>query len=87
MNDQELAQLARDTAKKTYAPYSNFRVGAALITDSGNVYTGCNIENVSYPATVWKTIALTQPKLGGDEKSFLEIEYCVHEFVGLPRDT
>ena len=39
MNDQELAQLARDTAKKAYAPYSNFRVGAALITDSGNVYT------------------------------------------------
>ena len=36
MNDQELAQLARDTAKKAYAPYSNFRVGAALITDSGN---------------------------------------------------
>ena len=52
MNDQELAQLARDTAKKAYAPYSNFRVGAALITDSGNVYTGCNIEIVSYPATV-----------------------------------
>ena len=52
MNDQELAQLARDTAKKAYAPYSNFRVGAALIADSGNVYTGCNIENVSYPATV-----------------------------------
>ena len=48
MNDQELAQLARDTAKKAYAPYSNFRVGAALITESGNVYTGCNIENVSY---------------------------------------
>ena len=52
MNDQELAQLARDTAKKAYAPYSNFRVGAALITESGNVYTGCNIENVSYPATI-----------------------------------
>ena len=43
MNDQELAQLARDTAKKAYAPYSNFRVGAALIADSGNVYTGCNL--------------------------------------------
>ena len=52
MNDQELAQLARDTAKKAYAPYSNFRVGAALITASGNIYTGCNIENASYPATV-----------------------------------
>ncbi len=50
--DKKLAELARETAKKAYAPYSNFRVGAALITDSGNIYTGCNIENASYPATV-----------------------------------
>ena len=50
--DKKLAELARETAKKAYAPYSNFRVGAALITDSGNIYTGCNIENSSYPATV-----------------------------------
>ena len=50
--DKKLADLAKDTAKKAYAPYSNFRVGAALITDSGNIYTGCNIENASYPATV-----------------------------------
>ena len=50
--DKKLADLAKDTAQKAYAPYSNFRVGAALITDSGNIYTGCNIENVSYPATV-----------------------------------
>ena len=50
--DQKLADLAKEIAKKAHAPYSNFRVGAALITDSGNIYTGCNIENVSYPATI-----------------------------------
>ncbi len=50
--EDKLANLAKDIAKKAYAPYSNFRVGAALITDSGNIYTGCNIENAAYPATV-----------------------------------
>ena len=43
---------AKEAGEKAYAPYSNFRVGAALITDSGNIYTGCNIENAAYPATV-----------------------------------
>ena len=51
-NDQKLADLAKEIAKKAHAPYSNFRVGAALIADSGNIYTGCNIENASYPATI-----------------------------------
>ena len=50
--DQKLADLAKENAKNAHAPYSNFRVGAALITDSGNIYTGCNIENASYPATI-----------------------------------
>ena len=50
--DNKLADLAKDIAKKAHAPYSNFRVGAALVTDSGNIYTGCNIENASYPATI-----------------------------------
>ena len=52
MKNSDLADLARNIAEKAYAPYSNFRVGAALITDSGNIYTGCNIENAAYPATI-----------------------------------
>jgi cytidine deaminase len=70
MNNKELASLAREVAKKAYAPYSNFRVGAALITDTGNVYTGCNIENASYPATVCaEDVAVVKAISEGEKKN------------------
>ena len=52
MSERELLYAALDAAKLAYSPYSNFCVGAALLTATGEVYTGCNIENASYPATI-----------------------------------
>ena len=52
MNKNELIKLALDARKKAYAPYSRYTVGAAVIAESGRVYTGCNIENASYPAGI-----------------------------------
>ena len=48
MNRSELVRLAIDARKFSYSPYSNFMVGAALLTKSGKIYTGCNIENAAY---------------------------------------
>lgn len=52
LTDNELVSLAKKELKNSYSPYSGFKVAAALITKSGKVYTGVNIENSSYPATV-----------------------------------
>lgn len=45
---QNLLDHARETLENAYAPYSGYHVGAALQTDSGTIYTGCNIENANY---------------------------------------
>jgi len=78
MNNKELAGLAREVAKKAYAPYSNFRVGAVLITDTGNVYTGCNIENASYPATVCaEDVAVVKAISEGEKKINVIAVACI----------
>jgi cytidine deaminase len=45
----ELIRLAVAARDRAYCPYSNHPVGAALVTDAGEVYTGCNVENAAYP--------------------------------------
>ncbi|AKN33427.1 cytidine deaminase [Clostridium carboxidivorans P7] len=51
MDYKMLVSKALEGRKNAYAPYSKFKVGAAVLTEDGKVYTGCNIENASYGAT------------------------------------
>lgn len=49
---QMLLQIALDMTRKAYIPYSHYPVGAALLAVDGTVFTGCNVENAAYPATI-----------------------------------
>lgn len=51
MNKEKLMEESKKAREKAYVPYSNFPVGAALLTDDGIVYHGCNIENSAYSMT------------------------------------
>lgn len=52
MKKEQLIEKALEMRSKAYVPYSKFPVGAALLTKSGKVYTGCNIENAAYPVSL-----------------------------------
>ena len=52
MTDRQLVQIAFSMLERSYVPYSNFPVGAALLCGDGTVFTGCNVENAAYGSTI-----------------------------------
>lgn len=70
---KKLISKAKAARKRAYAPYSRFKVGAALETKSGKIYTGCNVENASYAVTCCaERVALVKAVSDG-AKSFRRI--------------
>lgn len=60
MSPSELIQAAKEARARAYAPYSNYAVGAAVLTEDGEVFLGCNVENAAYPSTICaERVALT----------------------------
>ena len=73
MTDRELVETAADTMKNAYAPYSGFKVGAALLAESGAVYSGCKTENASYPAGICAERAALAAAVTAGERKFLKL--------------
>lgn len=73
---KELMHMAIKARDAAYVPYSGFGVGAALLTDTGKIYTGCNIENASFPATVCAERTAIFKAVSEGERAFSAIAVC-----------
>jgi cytidine deaminase len=100
LSDKDLVDLAQEVREKAYAPYSGFSVGAALLTRSGRVFTGCNVENASYPLTICAERTAVTKAVSEGERDFEAIavvtatgatpcgacRQVLHEFGGADAD-
>ena len=77
MRTDKLHALAVAATQNSHAPYSSFQVGAAILTSTGNYYSGCNIENASYPEG-WcaETTAIGQMVMAGDKEISAMAVFC-----------
>ncbi|CAN5204926.1 cytidine deaminase [soil metagenome] len=75
--DEDLINAARDARENAYAPYSNFKVGAAVEADNGQIYIGCNVESASYGLTVCAERVAIWKGISVGEKHFRRIAVVV----------
>jgi len=73
MDKNVLIKSAVEVKKYAYTPYSHFAVGAALLTKSGKIFTGCNIENLSFRLTICAEEAAVAAAVAGGERDFTAI--------------
>ena len=73
MTHQELFNLACRAREHAYAPYSNYQVGACILTTEGHTFTGCNFENASFGATICAERCAASCAIAAGERSFAAI--------------
>ncbi|HOB10530.1 MAG: cytidine deaminase [Acetomicrobium sp.] len=84
MDITELYALAKKVRENAYAPYSGFKVGAALFSESGKIYVGCNVENASYGLTICAERAAIYNAISKGERAFKAIVICSDETNPVP---
>jgi cytidine deaminase len=80
---QRLLEQAREARERAYAPYSRYRVGAALLGRSGRIYTGCNVENAVYPLCTCAERTAVVKAVSEGEREFIALA-VVTENGGTP---
>ena len=81
---QKLAALAVEMRSRSYIPYSHYAVGAALLTKSGKIYTGCNIENAAYPVTICAERTAMFKAISEGDMDFAAIAIATDDGLGYP---
>ncbi|MCI9469228.1 MAG: cytidine deaminase [Oscillospiraceae bacterium] len=86
MTKQELVSKAKAASQNAYAPYSHFRVGAALECGDGSVYTGCNVENAAYGLAICAERTAMVKAVSEGRRDFVRLGiYCADtEDFGMP---
>ena len=79
----DLVKIACDVRKWAYVPYSNYQVGAAVLTDSGRIYDGVNIENAAFPVTVCAERTAIFKAVSNGEREFQAIAVVTRD-GGMP---
>ena len=73
MENRELIAKAKEAMERAYAPYSHFKVGAALLAADGTVFTGCNVENATYGAAICAERTAVTKAVSEGYRTFLKI--------------
>ena len=80
----ELGKLAAEMRSRSYVPYSHYAVGAALLTKSGKIFTGCNIENAAYPVTICAERTAMFKSVSEGSTDFEAIAIATEDGAGYP---
>lgn len=84
MDNRELFRMALAALPNAYAPFSGFRVGAALLTEEGKVFTGVNVENSSYGGTICAERTAAVKAVSEGYRSFSRLAVAASKGIGYP---